>query len=181
MAQIVPRREDAEADYVKPNGQKKIDRYFLLPGAFWTEKWFDTLSLPALCMLLLLLKETNDSQVEFHITHEHVEEWYGISASSAAKGFGELEDLGLVSVRREQFRTFSTPTGYTWHLHYRLNDDFSTTARRKARAAAQEGAGRRAAAATRSKAGTKRKGSIKKPTKKTTGATRSGGARKGRR
>ena len=129
MAHVVPRREDTKSDYERPNGQKRIDRYFQLPGAFWTEKWFDSLSLPGLCMLLLLLKETNDNDAEFHVTHKQVEQWYGISASSAAKGFTELEDLGLVSVRRDQIKAGLALKGYTYHLYYSLNGDFSTAAR----------------------------------------------------
>jgi hypothetical protein len=162
MAHLVPRREDTKSDYERPNGQKKVDRYFQLPGAFWTEKWFDTLSLPGLCMLLLLLKETNDSHTEFHVTHKQVEQWYGISASSAAKGFTELEDFGLVSVRRDQIKAGLALKGYTYHLYYSLNGDFSTAARSRARTAAKKGAQARAAATSRSTALGKKKRPVKR-------------------
>ena len=141
MAHVVARREDARVDYTPPSGgSAKIDLYFALPGEFWTDKWFDALSLPAVCMLLLLLKETNDASSEFHITHEQVEDWYGISASSAAKGFAELERVGLVTIRREQVPAGLTKQGYTYHLHYSLTGAFSTNARKKARAAAKKAA-----------------------------------------
>jgi hypothetical protein len=170
MAHLVPRREDTKSDYERPNGKKKVDRYFQLPGAFWTEKWFDSLSLPALCMLLLLLKETNDNDAEFHVTHQQVEQWYGISASSAAKGFTELEGLGLVSVRREQVKAGLSLKGYTYHLHYSLNGDFSTASRATARTAAQKGAQNRATATSKSTASGKKNRPIKrsatKPVKK---------------
>lgn len=161
MAHLVPRREDAKSDYQRPNGKKKIDRYFQLPGAFWTEKWFDRLSLPALCMLLLLLKETNDNDAEFHVTHQQVEQWYGISASSAAKGFTELESAGLVDVRREQIQAGLSLKGYTYHLHYSLNGKFSTASRAAARATAKKSAQSRAAVTSRSSSSGKRKGPIK--------------------
>ena len=170
MAHVVPRREDTKSDYERPNGKKKVDHYFQLPGAFWTEKWFDTLSLPGLCMLLLLLKETNDNHAEFHVTHKQVEQWYGISASSAAKGFTELEDLGLASVRRDQIKAGLALEGYTYHLYYRLNGHFSTAARSRARDAARKGAQDRAAAMSESIGSGKQQGPVKrsatKPLKK---------------
>jgi predicted transcriptional regulator len=163
MAHVVPRREDTKSDYKRPNGQKRIDRYFQLPGAFWTEKWFDALSLPGLCMLLLLLKETNDNDAKFHVTHKQVEEWYGISASSAAKGFTELEDLGLVSVRRDQIKAGLALKGYTYHLYYSLNGDFSTASRSAARTAAKKGAQDRAAVTPKSKSKSTSSGAKKGP------------------
>jgi predicted transcriptional regulator len=166
MAHVVPRREDTKSDYERPNGKKKIDRYFQLPGAFWVEKWFDTLSLPGLCMLLLLLKETNDNDAEFHITHKQVEEWYGISASSAAKAFAELEGLGLVSVRRDQVKAGLALRGYTYHLYYRLNGDFSTAARSTARTAAKKGAQDRAAAMPKPTGSGRKKGPVKRSVSK---------------
>ncbi len=87
MADLVPKREDGEDDYSLPDGKTSIDRYFALPGAFWTEKWFDELSLPAICVLLVLVKETNDDTEEVHLTHKQLEDWYGISASSAKRAW----------------------------------------------------------------------------------------------
>ena len=170
MAHVVPRREDTKSEYERPTGSKKIDRYFQLPGSFWTDKWFDSLSLPALCMLLLLLKETNDKDAEFHITHQQVEQWYGISASSAAKGFAELEAVGLVTVRREQIKAGLSLKGYTYHLHYSLTGDFSTASRATARRTARKGAQDRASGTSKSTVSSKKSGPIRgsasKPTKK---------------
>ena len=115
-------------------------------------------------MLLLLLKETNDSHAEFHVTHKQVEQWYGISASSAAKGFTELEDLGLVSIRREQIKAGLALEGYTYHLYYRLNGDFSTAARSTARTTAKKGAQDRATATSDKEGPVQR--SATKPVKK---------------
>lgn len=170
MAHVVPRREDTKSEYERPTGSKKIDRYFQLPGSFWTDKWFDNLSLPALCMLLLLLKETNDNDAEFHITHQQVEQWYGISASSAAKGFAELEAVGLVTVRREQIKAGLSLKGYTYHLHYSLTGDFSTASRATARRTARKGAQDRASGTSKSTVSGKKSAPIKrsasKPAKK---------------
>lgn len=171
MAHVVPQREDARKAYERPDGKKRIDRYFQLPGAFWTDKWFDALSMPALCMLLIILKETNDNNAEIHLTHEQVEEWYGISASSAAAGFAELEAAGLVSVRRDQVKAGLSTKGYTWHLYYSLNGDFSTAARAEARddakkrgeerAAAKKSATKSAAKRPAKEAGTSKAGATK--------------------
>jgi hypothetical protein len=117
MADLVPKREDGAEAYTLPDGKKIIDRYFALPGAFWTEKWFDELSLPAICVLLVLLKETNDDTEEVHLTHKQFEDWYGISVSSAKKGLAELEAHGLLSVRRHRVKAEFALEGFTLHLY----------------------------------------------------------------
>lgn len=178
MAHVLPRREDAQAEYTRPTGHTKSDRYFVLPGEFWTGRWFDTLSLPAICMLLIILKETNDNESEFHITHEQVEEWYGISASSAAKGLNELEDVGLVSVRRVQVPAGLSAQGYTFHHYYSLTGAFSTSDRKKARATAAKAVTSRVkAAAKRSPAKRAGTSTSNRATKATTIKSASSGAR----
>jgi hypothetical protein len=171
MAKLVARREDGEEEYSLPDGKRIPDRYFVLPGEFWTEKWFDELSLPAICVLLVLLKETND-QEEIHLTYEQFDTWYGISASSAQKGLGELEDAGLVSVRPHRLKAAFSAKGFTLHLYYRLNGAFSTDARKAARGEAANAARGRAGAAEgsaqKSRSKTKKSTAKKTTAKKTT-------------
>jgi hypothetical protein len=147
MADVVPLREDGVTEYEPPDGNSVINRYFALPGAFWTEKWFDELSLPGICVLLVLLKETNDEESEIHLTYQQFDDWYGISASSAQKGLNELADAGLVSVRRQKVKADFATEGFTMHLHFELNGAFSTIARKEARAEAAKAARARAAKA----------------------------------
>lgn len=152
MADLVPKREDGEDTYTLPDGKKIIDRYFALPGAFWTEKWFDELSLPGICVLLVLLKETNDDTAEVHLTHKQFDDWYGISVSSAKKGLAELEAHGLLSVRRHRVKAEFALEGFTLHLYYRLNGEFSTAARKAARTAASKAAEKTAKKSTKTMA-----------------------------
>ncbi len=140
VARLTPRREDGGEGYSRPDGKKQADHYFILPGAFWTEAWFDRLSLPALCVLLILLKETNDVDDECHLTYEQTEKWYGISSSSAKKGYTELVDVGLVDVRDETAKAPLAPAGVTTHRYYRLAGPFSTSARAAARDEARKAA-----------------------------------------
>ena len=89
----------------------------------------------------------------------------------------ELEDLGLVSVRRDQVKAGLALKGYTYHLYYSLNGDFSTAARATARTAAKKGAASRAAAAAEVDSAGKKKGPAKRsatrPVKKGSRAKRS--------
>lgn len=150
VARLTPRREDGGDGYERPDVKKQADRYFALPGAFWTAAWFDRLSLPALCVLLILLKETNDGEDECHLTYEQTEKWYGISSSSAKKGYTELVDLGLVSFRDETAKAPLAPAGVTTHRYYRLSGPFSTSARAVARNEARKAARLRGKTATAS-------------------------------
>lgn len=165
-AKLTPRREDGEAEYSRPNGETTIDRYFVLPGEFWTDRWFDQLSLPALCVLLIILKETNDKQHEIHLTYEQTARWYGVSAKSAQKGYKELAAVGLATVRRAVVKDAFAPEGLTFHYYYSLTGAFSTQSRSRARRAAKKAATsrqRKTAAASRAPKRTKK---LKKATKK---------------
>lgn len=167
MADVVPRREDGEANYEAPTGNKIINRYFTLPGAFWTEKYFDTLSLPAICVLLIVLKETNDKDDEIHLTYPQFDEWYGISASSAQKGIAELEAAKLLTTRKQPVKAESTDAGFTVHHYYQLTGEFSRIARAQAREEASKAARSRAAkgaASLKNTKGKKSAGAKKPPT-----------------
>ena len=139
MADLTPKREDGAEDYNHPDGKTTINHYFALPGEFWTEKWFDTLSLPAICVLLVLLKESNEKEA-VQLTYKQFDDWYGISVSSAQKGIGELRSEGLLDVRVEYLKAALAAEGFTQHHHYKLTGPFSTAARTAARGEASAGA-----------------------------------------
>lgn len=131
-SQITPRREDRKkGPYVRPDGKDTKDRYFVLPGEFWTKCWFDRLSLPAVAVLLILLKETGGEK-EKHLTHAETARYYGISETTAKKGYAELADKGLVTVRDEYQEAALGDLGYTTVRYYTLTGAFSTQARKTA-------------------------------------------------
>lgn len=143
-SRITPLREDRKKGaYTRPDGNVPADYYLLLPGAFWTERWFDRLSLPALAVLLVLLKETGKSE-EVHLTHAETARWYGFSETTAKKGYQELEAAGLVAFRDEWKKDDYAEFGRTRVRYYRLESPFSTAERTAARAEADKERRRRA-------------------------------------
>jgi len=135
LSKITPRREDRKTGYERPDGKAQADQYFTLPGEFWTERWFDRLSLAGIAVLLILLKETNKND-EVQLTHAETALWYGISESTAKKGYGELDGAGLVNVRSEYRMGNFSATGLVEERFYSLTGPFSTDARRASRAVA---------------------------------------------
>lgn len=141
-SRITPRREDRKGVYVRPDGKTVAERYFNLPGEFWTDLWFDRLGLAGIAVLLILLKETN-KEPEVHLTHADTAQWYGISESTAKKGYKELVDAGLVTFRDDHRRANFSETGLTTVRYYSLTGPFSTDARADARALARRERSRR--------------------------------------
>ncbi len=142
-SRITPRREDRKGgEYTRPDGKTLGERYFVLPGEFWTGLWFDRLSLAGMAVLLILLKETNKT-AEIHLTHAETAHWYGISESTAKKGYQELVDHDLVEIRDEFRRANYAENGLTTVRHYSLKGAFSTDARASARAVAAKERSRR--------------------------------------
>lgn len=150
-SRITPLAEIGKGVYSRPDGQRPEDYYLLLPGAFWTDRWFDRLSLAGVAVLLILLKETGRTD-EVHLTHSETADWYGISESTAKKGYQELLGNGLAIFRDEYIQAHYAEAGVTVRRHYSLTGDFSTAAREHARSDAAAARAKRARTArTRNK------------------------------
>lgn len=129
LLRVSPRREDGGDDYGSPGGRKdRWNAYFTLPDDFWNEGWFARLSLPALVMLLVVAKETNQKN-EVWFAYANCKDWYGISSKSAQKGIEELIEHGLLHVRKELKKAPLSPTGRSTRSHYSLTGNFGHTAR----------------------------------------------------
>lgn len=140
LARVAPRREDAGEVYEVPGGrQDRWNAYFVLPDEFWNEEHFAKLSLPALAMLLVILKETNTSKKqETWLTYENADDWYGIKSKSAQNGLTELQTLGFLTRRRETIKAPLSPTGTTFRTYYSLTGPYAQSARAAARAKASK-------------------------------------------
>lgn len=136
---VRPRREDGAAEWTRPGGTTGdwYETFFVLPGAFWRREHFATLSLAALAVLLIVLKETSN-QKECWLTYEKAQDWYGISASTVQKGTKELEDKGLLDRRPQTIKAPLSPTGNTTRWWYSLPGDYSYAARRAGQARAKK-------------------------------------------
>ncbi|HEY5857288.1 MAG TPA: ArsR family transcriptional regulator [Aldersonia sp.] len=131
LTTITPRREDGKAAYVAPSGEKKdwLNTYFTIPDEFWTEEYFGTLNLPALAVLLIILKETT-KKPDTPLRRTSMPEWYGISGKTVQKGLDELNAVGLLHERVEVVRAPLSPNGITRHYHYSLTGAFGRESRR---------------------------------------------------
>jgi hypothetical protein len=174
---VEPRREDGKADYTKP-GRVTDDRrhtYFVLPPSFWTEEWFERLTLPGLAMLLVIAGETSDKD-EVWLTNEDAAGWYGLSARSVESGIEDLRGHRLLHERVEWIKAPLSAVGATQRHWYQLTGAFSTAARRRLQDTAQQGLeARTGATSTRGKqparSQTKTTNKTKKRTKRKTKGT----------
>jgi len=67
--------------------------WFMIPHAYWTDGHYMNMSLAAKAMLLVALSSKKDFELPF----ERTQDWYGLSASTARRGFKELEGLGILT------------------------------------------------------------------------------------
>lgn len=146
---VLPRREDGQADYTKP-GLIKGDRwetYFVLPSEFWTDEWFEKLSLPGLAMLLIIAAETSKKPAVW-LTNKNAAEWYGISERSIQTGIDDLRDAGLLDIDEQWFTAPQSGIGATCRHYYSLTGAFSFEARTKIRRRARRALQKRTLADT---------------------------------
>lgn len=116
------RQDGSGQPYTYPTGDKG-DRYFKLPLEFWTDGWYQRLDMPGIAMLLVLLNEKNDVVLPL----DKMSKWYGISRTTAQRGFSELEDHGLVTNWVSQRPAPLSPIGVTFERHYKLVGPFAKT------------------------------------------------------
>ena len=117
--------------YTRPQGKSPEDRFLRLTTEFWNGDWDQNLTLPAIAMLLVALKE----KPEFTLPTEHMPAWYGWSADTAERGFKDLRDAGLLDEVQEQFANPLSPTGLSTRNIYRLQPPFDRDSITDAKAA----------------------------------------------
>ncbi|MFE4915516.1 hypothetical protein ACFRCX_28850 [Streptomyces sp. NPDC056652] len=108
-------REDASGDaYYRPRGDSEEDLYLQIPATFWTKRYDEQVDLPALALLLVVLREKNWSR----FPSDKAPDWYGWSADTHERGLKKLLDLGLVERREYYTKAPLTPSGYTMTYQY---------------------------------------------------------------
>lgn len=93
--------------YTRPTGATRDGRFIRLNHQFWTEDWAQTLTLPAIAMLLVTLHE----KPGFTLPTEHMPSWYGWSPDTAERGLRELEKHRLVLIGKQVYTDPVSPTG----------------------------------------------------------------------
>ncbi|MDQ1492286.1 MAG: hypothetical protein QOD57_3213 [Actinomycetota bacterium] len=121
LSAVTMLREDGSGEpYTYPTPDQRQDRYLRLPFAFWTDRWYQRLNLPAVAMLLVLLAEKDGVVLPL----DRISTWYGISRATAQRGLAELESHGLLQVRTVQRAEPLAPLGFTYDRHHHLQGVF---------------------------------------------------------
>jgi hypothetical protein len=98
QAKITTLHENGLRDpYTAPEG-----RYFTLPLAYWTDRWYSRLSVAGKATLLI----ASSLKPGFYLPESQVNRWYGISADTLGAGFKEL--------RREDVLSFTMKVREDW-------------------------------------------------------------------
>ncbi|TDE88146.1 hypothetical protein EXU48_23780 [Occultella glacieicola] len=100
-------REDGSGlPYAPPSGPrvKREDWYLQIPDRLW-RGYIQSMSAPALAMLLILLAEPESTTRGAWWSVTNFPAWYGISPSMRAKGTTELIDLRLLRVTKQKLDT----------------------------------------------------------------------------
>ncbi|MGW7674392.1 hypothetical protein ACWGJX_46320 [Streptomyces sp. NPDC054775] len=115
MITVTLLREDGTgAPYDRPMGQSPEDLYLQIPATFWTKGYDEKVDLPALALLLVVLRE----KIWSKFPAEKAPDWYGWSPDTHERGLKTLLELGLVE-RREQFtKAPLAPAGVTMAYQY---------------------------------------------------------------
>ncbi|MFV0460700.1 MAG: hypothetical protein ACK5MT_18230 [Actinomycetales bacterium] len=106
--------------YTRPTGATQADRFIRLNHQFWTDGWAQTLTLPAIAMLMVALHE----KPGFTLPTEHMPSWYGWSPDTAERGLRELEAQGLVHIGKESYTDPLSPSGVSSRNVYTVRAPF---------------------------------------------------------
>ena len=116
-------REDGSGEpYTRPGINGDRSPYLQLPHRFWLDEHADTLDLPGLAMLLVLLAGPSKGVKGLRL--ERMQDWYGFSADTAARGIKELERSKLVTVSKERIKAPLAPLGWSEVNVYHVSSDF---------------------------------------------------------
>jgi hypothetical protein len=115
------------SEYVRP---KKVSdgTWLTLPDAYWLQGHYLDLTFPAKVMLLIALS----SKPGFTLPFERVPEWYGVSRSTAQRGFAELHAKGIITFSQDWRFDPKNPRTWSEERSYTLLGPYSADAIRAA-------------------------------------------------
>ncbi len=134
MAHVHLCKEDGSGERYELPAHAK-DRYFTVPAALWTagpdtaHRWYLTLTLPELAMLLIARSLGDD----FRMPLNDVYDWYGISDDTALRGLQGLANHNLITVRQHYKKAPLSAVGYTAENRYTLQPPFGPKGRMQQR------------------------------------------------
>lgn len=124
LAKVRLLREDGSGRPYGHPGNDKSASYLQLSFKYWEDGFYERLSLAATAMLLIALTQPD----HFSLPTERAPDWYGISESTATRGFRELREADLLAVNRVEKTAPLAPKGFTLVNHYTLLAPFGPKA-----------------------------------------------------
>lgn len=119
LARVTLLREDGSgAKYTHPGTARSP--YMRLPFAYWTEKHYETLTLPGKALLLV----AHTLQDDFTLPADRGPAWYGMSPSTVERGLRELRRNDLLRAHRVRINAPLAPEGYTFVNRYTLTGPY---------------------------------------------------------
>jgi hypothetical protein len=120
--------------YEPPTGTGGPYEWFLrVPLEYWQQGWHKELTLAAKATLLTCLTR----RPEFEMPLRRSSVWFGLSRDTLSAGLHELQDLGLLSMRKVSVKAPGLRHGYTITHRYALTGPFK---RSRGKATGQEAA-----------------------------------------
>jgi hypothetical protein len=117
MSYVLLNESGDGSEYTRPRERTTTDPgWFTVPHLYWTGDFYKTLDMPAKAMLLIAMS----SKDEFELPLDRVKEWYGISKSTAKRGFQTLEDRGIIVWDQRWRPEPKSPTSWAEVRTYRL-------------------------------------------------------------
>lgn len=108
-------------DYEPPSGKGGPYEWFLrIPLEYWRCGWHRQLTLPGKATLLVCLSR----KPEFELPLRQSAGWFGLSQDTLSSGLAELQDLGLLSMRKIPKKAPGLRHGYTIVHRYALIGPF---------------------------------------------------------
>lgn len=121
-------REDGSGDeYTRPT--KATDgHWFVIPHLYWIDGWDRKLAPAEKLVLLVAL----DQQAGFNISPQRMPNYYGLSESTAKRGYTGLVGHGILTREDRYAVSAKSPTGWRHDVLYTAAGDWSVEARSKA-------------------------------------------------
>ncbi len=114
--------------YVRPQDIQTHGGWVSLPHIYWLEGYDRRLRMPGKIMLLIALDQRN----KFTLPADRVPKWYGVSRSTAQRGFTELENEGILTSTSSTIFDRSAPNHYRTEKIYEAQGLWTKAERRRA-------------------------------------------------
>lgn len=114
-------------EYVRPQNFARDGGWISLPHKYWLDGYDQSLTQAAKIMLLIAL----DQKDKFALVAERVPHWYGVSTSTAQRGFAGLEYAGILSSETGKIFDRTAPRLYRTEKIYTFHKEWAKAARKQ--------------------------------------------------